>query len=398
MTVSCRTYPPLLCAIFLTVSRALGQEVAASDPAVAAAAAAESVALPAKRAWSTWGGISAGAGYRDNVLLSNAGEQRSGFVRGSVDATAWNMGHERVDYWAAVRAMGTRYFSAKYKSGALEKTANPDSQALLLSEVNFRPVEAFKFTLGGTAAYSHLTYDISDTPLLPEETEVERMTGALSPKVRWSFLPSWWVEVQGGARRDAYPGGYNDRTTREGSFRLAWHRGRRLEVSVAGQEARRRYDERRAYNSRGDPLDDTLLHIVEREGELRLKATLDAAEHWQTVTRVSVSHYVDNGSGFLEYRERKVKQDLDWSSGAWTVEFEAAARRLEFVRQTVGIGVTPPPRIRDAFYLRLMVERKLTPRWSAYAEYTWDRNRFNDPLSTYSLNEGLLGLRWNWEK
>ena len=60
--------------------------------------------------------------------------------------------------------------------------------------------------------------------------------------------------------------------------------------------------------------------------------------------------------------------------------------------------LAPPPRVRDAFFARVLLERKLGAKWTVYAEYTWERNRCNDPLAAYSLNEGLLGIRWNWEK
>jgi hypothetical protein len=28
----------------------------------------------------------------------------------------------------------------------------------------------------------------------------------------------------------------------------------------------------------------------------------------------------------------------------------------------------------------------------------WERNRSNEVIASYYLNEGLLGIRWSWEK
>jgi len=397
VTVSLRLFLQLLGVISVMVVRAPGQEVVKADPA---ATTPDLALLPKPSAWTGWGSVFAGVGYRDNILLSHSGEQRSSFLRGGVDATALNTSGGRLGFWTALRASGTRYFSAQEivnRSGERE-THDREKQAILLSQASYRVNDAFKATLDGNAYYSHLIYDVAETDSgVPDVSEVKRSGIALGPTIRWTLHRWWWIEAQGMARRDVYPDGYNNRRSLDGSLRFAWTPGKRFEASLAGTEARRHYDVRKAYNVVGLPIDGTLLEIVEREAELRLKATLDAAAHWQTTTRASITHFADNGAGFLEYHERKLRQDVDWTSGGWHAEFESGARRLEYARQTVGLG-NPPPRIRDAFFVRLMIERALTPRWTVYTEYNWERNRCNDPVASYSLNEGLLGLRWNWEK
>ena len=348
------------------------------------------IVMPAPVAWVAWGSGFAGAGLRDNVLLSHTGEERSGFVRGGLDATVWNRKDARIDYWASVRAFGTRYFSAE--------TVNHEEQAIFLAELKRRVGDTFTFALTASASYSHLIYDVSDTDLLQVVSEIKRSGGALGPTIRWTFAPSAWIEASGAARRETYPDGYNNRSIQEGGVRVGWKPGARFEASVAGSEGHRVFDRREQYSAGGRPLGGTGLATTEREVELRGKTTWDAAAHWRTDTRVGVTQFADNGSGFLDYREGKVGQEVDWEAGNWLVEFEATARRLEFQKQTVGVGVAPPPRVRDAFFARVLLERKLGAKWTVYAEYTWERNRCNDPLAAYSLNEGLLGIRWNWEK
>jgi hypothetical protein len=394
VTVTRRLIFQLLCLIATTQVGALGQGAVTGAANAAGAPSAPTPspppALSGPNAWVVWGSAFTGAGVRDNVLLSHTGEERSGFVRGGLDATAWNRKHDRVDYWASVRAFGTRYFSAK--------TVNHEEQAILLSELNSRAGEAFKFSLAASASYSHLIYDVSDTDLVQVVSEIKRSGGGLGPTMRWMFLPAAWLEASGVARRETYPDGYNNRSIQEGGLRAGWKPSARFEASVAGSEGHRAYDRREQYSAGGRQLAGTVLATTERDLELRVKATLDAAAQWKTVTRAGVTQFVDNGAGFLDYRERKVGQEIDWEAGDWLLEFEATARRLEFQLQTVGVGVAPPPRVRDAFYARVLVERKLGAAWTVYAEYTWERNRCNDPLASYSLNEGLLGIRWNWEK
>ena len=390
VTVSFRLIHLLLCSITLLQVGALGQGAVGAEPAGESPEISTAITMPAPVTWVAWGSGFAGAGLRDNVLLSHSGEERSGFVRGGLDVTAWNRKDARIDYWVSVRTFGTRYFSAK--------TVNHEEQAIFLSELNSRVGDTFKFALNASASYSHLIYDVSDTDLLQVVSEVKRSGGALGPTIRWAFVPSAWIEASGAARRETYPDGYNNRGIQEGGVRAGWKPSARFEASVAGAEAHRAFDRREQYSAGGRPLGGTVLAITERDGELRVKATLDAAARWKTVTRAGVTQFADNGSGFLDYRERKVGQEVDWEAGDWLVEFEATARRLEFQKQTVGVGVAPPPRVRDAFFARVLLERKLGATWTVYAEYTWERNRCNDPLAAYSLNEGLLGIRWNWEK
>lgn len=386
MTVPLRPFPKVICAISLVLAQALGQEVVTNTETALATEPAAVVAL--QPTWIAWGSVYTGLGFRDNVLLSHVSEERSVFLRGGIDATAWNVRRDRVDFWASVRASGTRYFSAQ--------PANHEEQVFLLSELNYRTSPVFKFSLDGSASYSHLIYDVSETDLLQDVSEIKRSSAGLGPKIRWTPRPAWWIEAQSVVRRETYPDGFNNRSVLDSSLRFGWKPGPRFEASLAGQEWRRDYDVREQYSITGRP-DGGRLGIVEHEGELRLNVTLDAASRWKSTTRASVARFADNGTGFLDYDERKVRQEIEWTADNWLVELEASARRLEYRLQKVGIG-DPPPRVRDAYYARLAIERKLTPRWTVYAEYSWERNRCNDPVASYSMNEGLLGLRWNWEK
>lgn len=390
MTVSFRLTLPFLCAIFLTLVRALGQEkvTADSNPVVVGAPAASLAPTPIS--WLAWGSVFTGVGLLDNVLLSHAGEERSGFVRGGVDATAWNVKHDRFDYWASMRMSGTRYFTAR--------TVDHEEEAILLTELNGRVGNLFKASIDGSASYSHLIYDVSDTDVQQVVSEIKRSSIGLGPTIRWTFHAKWWAEVAGGERRETYPDGLNNRSILEDALRVGWKPGTRFEAIVAGSEWHRNFDSRPQYSVNGRSLNGTVLATIEREAELRLKAVLDNSGHWKTFTRASVTRFADNGAGFLNYRERKVGQEIDWEAGNWLIEFEATARRVEYGLQTVGFGIYPPPRVRDAYFARILVERKLTAHWTAYAEYTWERNRCNDPVSSYFMNEGLLGIRWNWEK
>ncbi len=347
-------------------------------------------AVVAPPRWISWGSVQTGFGFRDNVLLSQASEERSGFVRSELDATVWRAPEGRADFFASLKAEGTRYFSAH--------TVNHESAAIVLTEWRYRIGDVIEVSLDARGYSFDQIYDASDTDLQQVVTEVKTLGTNLGPKVRWTLRPSWWIETQADAKRLIYPDGANNRSVREGTLRLGWRPGARFEIKVAGTEGRRNYDVREQNSVSGRPLAGTKLRIAEREGELRIDATLDAAGRWKTSTRASALRFLDNGAGYLNYGQRKISHEVELTTGAWFVAVKGSARRVEFGLQTVGVGISPTPQIRDDISAELQIERKLSARWTVYAEYTWERNRSNDVIASYYLNEGLLGIRWNWEK
>jgi hypothetical protein len=211
-------------------------------------------------------------------------------------------------------------------------------------------------------------------------------------------LPWLWLEVRAVGNRRSYQETEFNHTMDDGTVRLGWRPGDRFEVSVSGAERTRRYDSHLQYSVSGRALAGTLLKIYEREAELRADVTWDKAERWKTTTFIGRCDFRDNGSGYSNYRERRLEQDLDWTAGNWLVHIEGEAKHQLYDVQTVGLGLNPSARVKEIFSTQLRIERKLGERWALFEEFNWERVRCNDPIASYNMNEGLLGVRWNWEK
>jgi hypothetical protein len=204
------------------------------------------------------------------------------------------------------------------------------------------------------------------------------------------------VQALGDERR--YDDESNDQQVGAGSVRLGWSPARRVDLRIAGTRRWRNFDTRAQYSSAGRELPGTHLKIAEREFEARADVTWDRAASWQTMTRVTALDYRDNGSGYFNYGEHKLAQEVEWKEGDWLVRAMGSAGRVKFHVQTVGFGIDPPARVEDEFVVELRVERRVARAWTMFAEYNWTRTRSNDPIASYVVNEGLLGLRWSWEK
>lgn len=338
--------------------------------------------------WSTK--VQTGIGYTDNALLAHVNEEQSVFVRSGVDSLFLHPTRNRIGYVGALKAAGSRYFSTH--------NVDRDYYAMLYGQFSYQVADSLRFSLGGRAYTFDQFYDVSNTELVKVVTE-NKMSGlGLGPEVRWDVTRFLWLGVETSGARENSPDGFYNRTVAEGVARLGWKPGSRFQVILSATDRSRRYDTRVQYSKGGRPVADALLRMDEREGELRLSWTLDTAEHWRTDLRFSTAHYRDNGSGYWAYKYRKVAPEVEWNSGPWLVRVEGSARRVDYDVQLVGNGLAQAPRVRDDYAGHVTVEREINPRWTVYAEYTWERKRSNDVFASYSLNEGLLGIRWNWEK
>jgi hypothetical protein len=170
-----------------------------------------------------------------------------------------------------------------------------------------------------------------------------------------------------------------------------------VNVQLGATRRWRDFEQRAQYYASGREVIGTKLKLDEREGEMRFDITWDEAAHWRTITRGVVTQRRDNFSNYFGYRERRAVQELEWKPGAWLVRIEGGVRRTEFDVQEVGFGV-PTPRLIEEFNAECRIERKIATRWTIFGGYTWERARSNDTIAAYTANEGLLGLRWSWEK
>ena len=410
MTAPLRFLPPLTYLLLTTFVATSAHGVPAS--VVAADLPADIAALLAAQSpWSASANLQTGFGYKDNILLSHTSAEGSSYALGGVEALLWHRPLARIDYFAFINAEETRYFTSQ--------VVHHEAQAFAQVEWRYRLGDTFKFSLDGQGYYLDQIFDVSDTDVRQVVAVLKVKGVTFGPTLRWTPVSWWWVEAQGIGKREFSPpgdiisrsfdGGPLPQTNEAqltgasnrsggGTVRLGWRPSTRFEVSAEGIERWRDFDSRPQYDSDGRALDGTILKITEREGGLRFDVTWDAAARWKTTTRVSTLHYYDNGSGFFNYHQRKLEQTLEWTTDKWLVRLDGSARRLEFEVQTVGIGISPPARIKEEFIAQLRVERKISSRWTVFGEYDWERSRCNDLIAAYRVNQGLLGAKWSWEK
>jgi hypothetical protein len=376
------------CAIGAASAIAFGQEGLENRAKVARAAEIDAF-LAAFPKWTVTTHVSTGYGYNDNLLLSFTDEERSPFVRGSVEVFLMRV-PDRFEFSFLADAEGTRYTKGD--------TVKDDAKIWISAEPAYPVGETLRFSMPVTGYYFDQVFDVSDTEVERIVAELKVKGAMIGPTVRWDFQPAWWLEAQGVAQQKRYDDHTYDGDIGEENMRLGWTRGW-LEVRLTGAKRWRNFDSRAQYSApAGRELPGTHLKVTEREGELRFKVTWDEAARWKTSSRVSVLNYRDNGSGYFNFREQKVAQELEWNGKHWQTSITGTASRTDFAVQTIGLGIDPPARLRDEFMGEFHVARMMSKRWTVFSTYTWERSRSNDPVACYTVNEGLLGVRWSWEK
>ncbi len=346
--------------------------------------------LAGRTTWSASASFDAAFGYKDNLLLSHAGEERSTFARGVAELVLLRLPTGPLEFSYFASGERTHFFSGD--------VVRDLSQAWSRAEVGWWLGDKVRLGLPVTGYHAHDVFDVSDTDVERSVAELRVKGAMLGPQVRWNLARSFWLEAQALGDRKRYDDGANDGTVGEGNFWLGWIHSERLEVRVGALRRWRNFDRRARYSAAGRELAGTVLKIAEQEVQARVDAVWDAAKRWRTNTRVALLHYRDNGSGYFNYRELRADQEVEWKTEQWLVRLSATATRIEFGVQTVGLGLRPAMRVKDEYSAGLRAERKLTRRWTVLGEYEWERSRSNDLLASYRVNEGLLGLRWSWEK
>lgn len=349
-----------------------------------------SEALPALPSWSQSISLKAGIGHKDNLLLSNAEEDASGFARAGVEAFLWQLPNNGYDTIAFLNAEETRYFSGD--------KVDREAQAYGQIEGRFRNDERLKLSIVGRGYHLDQVFDVSDTEVNRQSARLVVSGLAAGPALRWAPLSSAWLDVKCFGKREWYRDGSNDNKTGEIAIQPVWQVTRHWELGMLASRVWRAYESRTQYNPFGRPIANTQLAILESLGEgISTIACELKGGKLSSITRAGAMRYQDNGSGYFDYRQQHAAQSVSWQNERWEIELEARFRHLVFALQTAGLGLDPPARRKDETIVELRAQRKLSERWSVYGSASHERTRCNEAIASYRVTSYMIGVRWTWE-
>lgn len=365
---------------------------AAPPPADAAVLSPEEEALLAALLGSPWQhttSLRGAVGWRDNVLLSPFRPIERLFGRVELESLWMRLLGAHAEFVSFLNGDVLRYFSP---------TTDTSGEHLWFAHAELRWDAAAPLRLAAKADAF-----LQDSVLDLSETEGSRLVAptrsrgafaTLSARValpaRFSLEPL--VQVKRTDYRE-FPGDYDETVA---GLRAEWTSGQRWRAALAGHERWRRYADRPNYTAGGRALPETRLRFRQRDAEAKLGFDWNRHGRWSAQLAAGWLQNRDRASGFFDYDQKRARLELTWSAQPWRVLLSGEARRVNYLVQTVGIGIAPPPRIEDAFDTRTRVERSLGLQWSVFAEHAWERSRSNAAEFSYRANTVLAGAQWTF--
>lgn len=344
----------------------------------------EPIAPPARN-WAHTESVRGSLGWRDNVLLSPFAPLQRGFVRGEFEMIA-HARRRQFEFVSFLNGDVLRYFSPPPETSGEQLWSGH-------LEGRWQPRDFLRFSLKALGYLQDTVLDLSETEAARVVAPVRVRGGHGTAAIRFTLPGGFTVEPLAQVKRTDYrdyPGDYREEKT---GARIGWRRGETLALSAAWFEHRRRYVERTRYTAGGRALQGTLLRFQQREADIKAATGWSAGGKWTAAVLAGRLENRDGGSGYFDYDQKRIRGELGWEGAAWRAIFEGEARRADYRVQTVGAGSAPPARIADSFDLSGRLERDLDARWTAFAEYRWERNRSNEAEFNYRANTILTGLQ-----
>ena len=339
----------------------------------------------ARVTWHPSAAARASLGWRDNVLLSPFGPIERSFARGEVEAILLRPMQNRWQFISFLNGDVLRYFAPPPESRG-------EQQWSLHTEARWQPINRARLALKGAGYLRDMVVDLSETEarrvVAPTRVRGAYVIGA--PRItfgRFQFEPS--VQLKRVDYRD-YAGDYDE--ARSGG-RLEWRRSNALAISAAWFEARRSYDERTEYNAGGRALPGTHLRFRQRDSELKVRTGWNRGGEWSLAGTVGRLENRDHAFAYFDYDQKRARLEVEWETASWRVHLDAETKRMDFLVQTVGAGIAPPPRISDDHEIMLRAERNLDDRWTLFGEHRWERSRSNEIEFSYRANTVLAGIQ-----
>jgi hypothetical protein len=370
--------------------------VAAEVSTSATASTAESASLPPElqaeldaleRAnWSPSATLRASLGWRDNILLSPFAPIERPFARAELEAILVRPMRNRWEFISFLNADVLRYFSPPRDTGG-------EQQYALHTEGRWQPIEPLRLSLKATGYQRDMVIDLSETEATRVVAPTRVRGGYVTATTRVALPAGFTFEPLAQVKRTdyrVYPGDYDE--TRAGG-RLEWRRSNALALSAAWFDERRRYAQRTEFTAGGRVLPGTHLRFHQREGEAKVRTGFSAGGEWTLALTAGRLENRDEASGYFDYDQKRARFELGWHRAAWRTTLDAEAKRMDYLVQTVGTGIAPPPRITDDYDATLRVERELSARWTVFAEDHWERSRSNETGFSYRANTVLAGVQ-----
>jgi hypothetical protein len=332
--------------------------------------------------------LRSGFGYKDNVLLSSFNPQGSAFWTAGADVLVYRLPTHGWEFSAFCSFDNVGYFN--------KSTGVQDEQtAAAMGQVRKDFGNGWKTGIGASYSFQHQVFDVSATQTA-QYTNTEVLGHNLTGRsfVRKDFKP-YWVEAELSLTRQWLAEPLDGFLQTGPRLTLGRTCGQDSDLTLSYQWFYIAFDSREQVTATGLAEPGTLLRFQAQTVELAWHHFWDGKHRWQTLTRLGLDINQDNGSGYFDYRQYRLAQQVKYKAGTWEFSAQARAGYFDFLSQPLS---TTDLEVRKKTLLAasLRADKSLGKGWKIFASYAYDRSLSNLTSDQYQANTASAGLEFHF--
>jgi hypothetical protein len=358
-------------------------------------------------AWTSSFSARAGAGYKDNVLLSSVHPEGSPFTASAIDFFVMRLPYDGTECSALLAADHRHYFSVP----------EADEELTVLASGQVRKSFGSGWALGGTAHYFFMNqvFDASvteaDGGTNQEANPIVLARGhtfGLRPATGRSLGRQSWLDLEFPVSCQLYDRDAEDDLVLydywEYGPRLVWRQeyGYRSEFNLSYGINWRPYDDRPQVDAEGWEVPGTDLEFQWQRAEVLWRQVWDRHRNWRTTTRLGLDVNADNGSGYYDYHKYFVSEEVRLRTHGWELRVQGGVNWYRYAVQTAvsnDAASTPEDaenRQKTLLSATVRLERQLSSRWKLLVEYEYEQSLSNEDFDRYRVNTGSAGIEFEF--
>jgi hypothetical protein len=329
--------------------------------------------------------LSAGFGYKENVLYSAVHEQDSAYSMAEADVFLFRQGADDHEAYVYAFADQRHYF---------ELDRGDDEQSVL-TEANWtlRNPAGHALTLQARYTFIDQFFDasLSDADIASLRLRQHEFGGGGCAE--WALGNGWYLQA-GGDACDVHVVDFDDDYRAwEGMLELGYRWHPSGEAGVTYTRGLEDYEDRQHRSATGDRIDGSPVDIETESLCLFGRWYWDAAHRWRTQLKWTAYTRDDNGGGYYDYQSWRSRLSLRGPLGGWRWEGGLYYGNTDYDVRPSRAGIVEAPLLyRNRIELWLRLERPLGEHWLGFAEVSWEDNDANDPLDVYAQTWGCAGV------
>lgn len=339
--------------------------------------------LPEPQPWLLSATARAGAGYRDNVLLSAARPQSSAFGLANLEFFAYRLPIDGTEL--------TFFVGGEHKQFADVRETDKEQLLTASASVKRRLGNVGTGTLSVQYFYMDQVFDASTTEFDVGVVVARGHSLSGRPRLDIDLGSRTRLEVEGIAGYQWFESPLDDYLESGPRIGLSHEFNHRSQIGFSYQLIHRDYATRTQVSTDGIPLSGTDLTYEMHRAELAWRQNWNKQRTFRTTAKLGIEAVHDNGSGYFDYQRYFGDASVRYEPGPWGAKAQINLSHYEYPIQEATIGDSER-RHKTLLTFTFAATKRLTKRINLFAEYEYEESAANTDFDEYDVNTVSAGL------